>query len=174
VATETEMLPSSPGVTVGIGRLETSVGGGGMTPESPVPNETAVLPAIVMLPLPPVEEIMRTGVTKALLAGGITPDPPVELATSVLLLVTNDAAPDVPKVLAGGIIPESPVPFVTNVLLLVAKEAPPDVTDTVTVTTVVLPGGTMPESPVLTAVPVDPETVNAAVPPETRVELETS
>jgi len=162
--------------------VETLVAEGGTTPESTVEEIVAVPLEKVALPEPPADDVEIRADPE--LAGGTTPESPVPVDVTVLLLVANDAAPEVAETESaivpladgtGGIMPEPPVELKTRVLSLVGKDANPEVTVSVTVTILkVRTGGMTPESPVLTAAAVELEIVNANDPAEMIVEFETS
>jgi hypothetical protein len=132
--------------------VDTLADDGGMTPDAPVDEVTAVLEEVENSAVPAEIDmsisrlligVAITTVETFVNGGSITPESLVTDVTAVLsetvilpALVMNVGVGTVPlpegvteTVLAGGIIPEAPVELAVNVLLLVAKVAPPEVTD---------------------------------------------
>lgn len=132
--------------------LETLVTGG-MIPSSPVDKATIVPLENVTLPEPRTVDAESTAEPEF---GGIIPESLVPVDVNVLLLVANEAAPELTVTEttmepladeAGGIMPEPPVELNAIALSPVANVATPEVTVSVTVT--ILPirvGGIIPES----------------------------
>jgi hypothetical protein len=153
-----------------VGTEDETFADGVMMPLLPVADEANVLPEIVILPTPPVEEMTIAGVGAEFVGplivmfaepGGMTPEAPIDERMAVDPEVERITTPDDTVTfgggagieLGGGISPNPPVELNTAVDAPVEKKAEPD--EMVTLGNSELAGGIAPDTPVEVETAVD-------------------